>query len=167
MTLAYRQSSTPPQDHAHVGCTAHEVRLARAFEMEDLSPQLGDRCRYPAQKLRMKKYSLGALLLASFIAVVVGSAGTFLYTNITASGGDTMNMDFGIRMTREDGVSLFGVDEIQALLEQGAVITSLKSNGASFMKTGENDETVSMYFSGGSFPVDVKDTSNIDAENAR
>ena len=74
-----------------------------------------------------------------------------------------MKMEFGIRMTREDGVSIFGVDEIQARLKEGAVITALQCKGANFQKTGEDGEHVSLYFSGGSFEIELSDNSQLDA----
>ena len=63
---------------------------------------------------------------------------------------------FGIRMTREEGVSIYGVEEVQQALEDGGVIISLKADGAHFVKTGERDGYVSFYFSGGSFTVVVE-----------
>ncbi len=65
-------------------------------------------------------------------------------------------LEFGIRMTVENGVSIFGVEDVDNALKNGAIVKSIKSNDALMQKTGESDGNVNMYFSGGTFTVVVE-----------
>lgn len=112
----------------------------------------------------MKKLNIAVLAAGVCAGLVAGVAATFSFMSISSSESrESMKMEFGIRMTREDGVSIFGVDEIQARLKEGAVITALQCKGANFQKTGEDGEHVSLYFSGGSFEIELSDNSQLDA----
>jgi len=64
-------------------------------------------------------------------------------------------IEIGIRMTVEAGVNFFGMEELRELIDQGAKILNIKEGGALMQKAGENEDIVSMYFSGGSFKVSL------------
>tara|TARA_R110002049_G_scaffold278950_1_gene457801 strand:+ start:2290 stop:2667 length:378 start_codon:yes stop_codon:yes gene_type:complete len=91
------------------------------------------------------------------VGLLIGiPAGMFVSRWDSAGAGEkASDFQFGIRMTRDTGVKIFGVDEIQSRLENGAVITSLQCRGANFVKTGSDSENTSLAFSGGTFDVRV------------
>lgn len=64
-----------------------------------------------------------------------------------------MELKFGIRMSSKNGISIYGIDEVNAALEAGASVRELKGEGATFIKSGQNESTVSLVFSGGDFSL--------------
>lgn len=65
-------------------------------------------------------------------------------------------LEIGIRMTIEDGITFFGIEELRERIRNGARVISIDEGGAIFQKTGEDEDNVSMYFSGGAFKVTVE-----------
>lgn len=89
------------------------------------------------------------------VGALLGGILTFLITRSPGEGmpisGDPICHEFGIRMTKEEGVSFYGFEELDALIRAGAKISSIEPGGAIMQKTGESEEAVTMYFGGGAF----------------
>ena len=75
-----------------------------------------------------------------------------------------MELTFGIRMDGMGGeISLYGIDEVNAALEDGATVRELKSEGASLIKVpNEDPEMVSLIFAGGGFTLIMEPSNDTD-----
>lgn len=62
----------------------------------------------------------------------------------------------GIRMTKERGLSYFGVDEVNAELREGKKVTAVESGDALFLKVAEYQENVRLTLSGFTIKVVVE-----------
>jgi hypothetical protein len=54
----------------------------------------------------------------------------------------------GVRITKETGLSFFGVDEVNAVLKEGKQVTALEPGDALFEKVGEDEGKVRLTLSG-------------------
>jgi hypothetical protein len=57
-------------------------------------------------------------------------------------------MEIGMRISQEAGVSFVGLDEVNAALQRGAKVLSIKPGEALFRKLGEDEEKVRLAYSG-------------------
>ena len=62
----------------------------------------------------------------------------------------------GIRMTKEAGLSYFGVDEVNAALKEGKQVTAVEPGDALFQKVGEDQDNVRLTLSGFTIKVIVE-----------
>ncbi len=62
----------------------------------------------------------------------------------------------GIKITKEAGVSFFGVDEVNAALREGKQVTALEPGNALFLKGAEDGEHVRLTLSGFTIKVIVE-----------
>ena len=67
----------------------------------------------------------------------------------------------GIRIDPESGISFSGIDEVNQLIERGAIVTSIEPGGALMRKLGGDDEDVRLTLSGCEMKV-ILDDSNVD-----
>lgn len=64
----------------------------------------------------------------------------------------------GIRIDPESGISFSGIEEVNQLIERGAIVTSIEPGGAIMRKLGEDDENVSLTLSGCEVKVMLDDS---------
>jgi len=62
----------------------------------------------------------------------------------------------GIRMTKEAGLSFFGLDEVNAALKEGKQVAALEPGDALFQKVAEDGEHVRLTLSGFTIKVVVE-----------
>ena len=68
----------------------------------------------------------------------------------------TTTLTVGIRITKETGVSFFGVDEVNSALKEGKQVTALEPGNALFQKVAEDGEDVRLTLSGFTIKVIVE-----------
>ncbi|MBI4783259.1 MAG: hypothetical protein HY785_18355 [Oscillatoriophycideae cyanobacterium NC_groundwater_1537_Pr4_S-0.65um_50_18] len=61
-------------------------------------------------------------------------------------------LEVGLRVSRE-GISFFGLNEVNAAIEHGAKVVAIKEGNALMHKTEEGDQNVQLRFSGFSIIV--------------
>jgi len=66
-------------------------------------------------------------------------------------------IDVGIRIDVEDGLSFTGIEVVNGLINCGATVTSIEPGGAVMRKLGENDENVRLTLSGCDMKVVLDD----------
>ncbi len=75
-----------------------------------------------------------------------------------------MEISVGIRIDPEEGISSFGIEKVNSLINFGSKVISMEQGGAVMRRLpGKNEETVSMTLSGCDMKVIMED---IDLENS-
>ncbi|MBZ8181186.1 hypothetical protein [Oscillatoria salina] len=59
----------------------------------------------------------------------------------------------GLRISREEGLSFFGLDEVNTAIDSGAKVVAIKEGNALMQKKEEKDENVRLHLSGFSITV--------------
>lgn len=62
----------------------------------------------------------------------------------------------GVRVTKESGLSFFGIDEVNAALKEGKQVTALEPGDALFQKVGEDEGKARLTLSGFTIKVVVE-----------
>jgi len=66
----------------------------------------------------------------------------------------------GIRIDPDSGISFSGLDEVNALIKDGAVVTSIQPGGAVMRKLGEDENDVRLTLCGCDIKVLLRDLQN-------
>jgi uncharacterized protein with PhoU and TrkA domain len=62
-------------------------------------------------------------------------------------------LQVGLRISKEEGISFFGLDEVNAAIKRGVRVMAIKQGGAIMHKGNESDKSVQLSFSGFSIIV--------------
>lgn len=65
----------------------------------------------------------------------------------------------GLRVDPDAGISFYGLDDVNMLVQSGAIILSLEPGGALMLKQGEDSETVRLRLSGFYLKVLIDDSN--------
>ncbi len=66
-------------------------------------------------------------------------------------------IEMGIRVDQHEGISFFGTDEVNALIERGGRIVAIEPGGAIMRKLGEDAGNVHLTLSGFSLKVRIEE----------
>jgi hypothetical protein len=59
-----------------------------------------------------------------------------------------VELEVGVRIHLETGVSFFGIDEVNALIRGGATVTAIEPAGVIMDKLGEDEDSVQLTLTG-------------------
>ena len=62
-------------------------------------------------------------------------------------------LEIGLRISREEGLSFFGLDEVNTAISCGAKVIAIKEGNALMQKREEGEEKVKLHLSGFSITV--------------
>jgi hypothetical protein len=71
-------------------------------------------------------------------------------------------VEVGLRIDMQTGLSFFGTDEVNELIRQGGRVVSVEPGGAIMRKLGEDAENVRMTLSGFSLKVRIEAPAPVD-----
>jgi shikimate kinase len=63
----------------------------------------------------------------------------------------------GLKFSREEGISFFGLDEVNTSITRGAKVITIKEGSAIMHKKEESDENVKLVFSGFSMIIVIEE----------
>ena len=63
----------------------------------------------------------------------------------------------GVRVTKEAGLSFFGIDEVNAALKAGKMVTAIEPEGALFQQITDSDQKVCHTLTGFMIKVVIED----------